>query len=336
MAVRLLNTVGMTNQRPKADVAHNPLAVSYLTDALRSNYHPACRVERVESLPERGRAGIPNYRLLARNNGSESWFTLHLRQSRREARTEIDALRRARGLGGTVPELVFAVETEDNELGAPFLLLKFIPGRKLSTNPELLNGDVERLVETLAILHSPQPGESCPPTRARIDGFSCSFKRASRESKAAGGYDLMRYFDQFVAVYEARRHLLAGRGISLLHQNLTPRRLVAGDDGAWWVLGWCEAAEGDYARDVARFCAFTLDALRPGDRDSYGRALSAYSLRFQDETLGDRVLFYILDLYVATVARNVWPSVDEKAVPHCLEKLNYWLGMESAGGQQSR
>jgi len=274
--------------------------------------------------------------VLARSNGGELWFTLHLRQSQREARAEIGALRRARGLGGSVPELVFAVETEDNELGAPFLLLEFIPGRKLSTYPELLNTDLGRLVETLAILHLPQAGASGPPSRAKIDGYSYSFQQASRELKTAGGFDLMRYCDQFIAVYEARRHLLAGTGISLLHQNLAPRQLLAGDDGAWRVLGWWGAGEGDYARDVARFCAATLDALRPGDQDLYRSVLSAYSQRFRDQTLDDRVRFYILELYISAVARNVSPSVNERVVRHCQEKLQYWLGTGSPAAEYAR
>jgi aminoglycoside phosphotransferase (APT) family kinase protein len=121
-------------------------------------------------------------------------------------RREDDTLR-----GGSVPGLVFAVDTEENELGAPFLLLKFIPGRQLSTHPELLDTEVERLVATLAILHSPQARASSPPSRAKVDGYSYSYRRASREWKSAGGHDLMRYCDAFVALHEARRHLLAGR-----------------------------------------------------------------------------------------------------------------------------
>jgi aminoglycoside phosphotransferase (APT) family kinase protein len=325
----------MTERRPTADVPHNPLAMSYLSDLLQSNYRPACRVERIESLPERGRVGIPNYRVLAQDNGSETWFTLHLRQSRREARTEIDALRRAKRLGGAVPDLVFAVETEENELGAPFLLLEFIPGRELSTHPELLDSGLGPLVETLAVLHSPQPGESSGPSRAKLEAYSYTVQRVARESKVAAGCGLIRYCDQLIAVYEAQRHLLEGRGISLLHQNMTPRRLLCGDDGAWYVLGWSGAGDGDYARDLARFWAATLDVLRPGEQDLYRAVLSAYSRRFRDEALEERVRFYILELCVSAAVRNVWPSVNESAVGYCLEKLKYWLGAESLKGQRA-
>jgi len=212
---------------------------------------------------------------------------------------ERDHILRAReSIADAVPEVIFCSGHKENEFEREILVMEKAMGVPL--NRKVFNErSFEELINVLKRLHRTGADNS-----REID----EIKRIQKCRKT-----ILQFLeeDEIITTERASNHLDALRnyylrkkeifnlGRTLTHGDLWWDNILV-DDGKVTIVDWLESSEQDYCRDLAQLKIGTLDEVLDGNRGQYffERILDTYEEEFQDETISERMRYYVPMMYL--------------------------------------
>jgi len=207
-------------------------------------------------------------------------------------------LRARESIPDAVPKVIFCSGHKENEFEREILVMEKAMGAPL--NREVFNErSFEELINVLKRLH-----RTGTDNGREID----EMERMQKCRKT-----ILQFLeeDEIIAKERASDHLdalkdyyLQKKGIFRLRGTLTHGDLwwdnILVDDGKVTIVDWLESSEQDYCRDLAQLKIGTLDEVLDGNRNQYffWKTLDAYEEEFQDETIFERMRYYVPMMYL--------------------------------------
>jgi len=196
-----------------------------------------------------------------------------------------------------------ALETSDDALGHPFMIMERAPGvpmlDRMAGNPAAALGLAALMADTHVALHRlPVDGCPLPSNGSLVDRLFAGYE----DLLAQFGLELPKEAEEPLAWLKAHKAMVMPEELSLCHHDFHPLNIMVDDDERVGVIDWPGAALGDRHSDVAR----TLVLLRTAPIDP-PRLIEKLMTRF-----GRGILIW---LYLRRYRREL---------PLDPERLRYW------------
>ena len=227
-------------------------------------------------------------------------------QAEREAATQRFAVDR----GYPAPRPL-AVETANDPLGRPFIVMERLPGVTMLDKMGANLGIASRLMEKMADLHVAlhrMPFEDCPfPYEGPL------IERALPEFRGQIDRLGLRTLDEPCSWLERHRHIVLPEELSFCHNDFNPFNLVVDDDGRIGVVDWQMAGIGDRHLDVA-WLLVLMRTVSPEPRNLAERLIAPIARKFVNP--------YFARKYLARYREQI--ELDP-------ERLRYWEAFRAFG-----
>ena len=207
-------------------------------------------------------------------------------------------LRVAKTIGDIVPCVQFYSKHTENEFHRDLLVMEKALGVPLIS--EVFNEQVfDELVNSLQRLHRIQlPTERTIDEIARIDACRETILQYVKRDSCVAPDRVVTHLDDLRNYYLEKEEIF----------NL-PKTIVHGD--LWWdnilvddqritIVDWLEMSEQDYCRELAQFKIGTLNEILDASESQrfFERMMDAYRAEFRDETVLERVRYYLPLMYL--------------------------------------
>jgi len=196
-----------------------------------------------------------------------------------------------------VPQVVFCSPYTKNEFHREILVMKKAFGILL--NKEVFNEQVfEELVNVLKRLHGSRVNSRPDVDEIeRIDNCRKLILQFLKEDEIISQERFSNHLDALRDYYLEKKEIFNQK--TMIHGDLWWDNILV-DNGRIKIIDWLESSEQDYCRDLAQLKIGTLNEVLDINESQrfFEKILNAYKEEFEDETIFERVRYYLPLLYL--------------------------------------
>jgi len=196
-----------------------------------------------------------------------------------------------------VPQVVFCSPYTKNEFHREILVMEKAFGIPL--NKEVFNEQVfEELVNVLKRLHGSRVNsEPDIDEIERIDNCRKLILQFLKEDEIISQERFSNHLDALRDYYLEKKEIFNQK--TMIHGDLWWDNILV-DNGRIKIIDWLESSEQDYCHDLAQLKIGTLNEILDINESQrfFEKILNAYKEKFEDETIFERVQYYLSLLYI--------------------------------------
>jgi tRNA A-37 threonylcarbamoyl transferase component Bud32 len=202
-------------------------------------------------------------------------------------------------IDNVVPKVfLFSIHTE-NIFDKEILVMENLTGVPLSK--EVFNNQVfDKLKSILIRLHNSDTNNSLENTELeKLEKCRRLIMNFLKENQSFDHLEASKHLDDLEKYYYTKKNIFRTPKKSIIHGDLWWDNILV-NNGEIKIIDWLESSENDYCRDLAQFKIGVLDELFDENQTNHylGEILVLYKEYFQDESIYERMRFYVPLLYL--------------------------------------